>query len=928
MRLHSISLRDFRGVQALHVQLDPNGITIIEGLNESGKTSIADAFMLLLEEKDSTTKAAVKAIQPVGRDVGPEVEAELTIGPYRLLYRKRWLRERMTELEVSAPRAEQLAGEAAHRRVHEILQSETDLTLLRALRYQQGIAISQPELHSSPSLAKALDLAAGGGERLGGTDEEALLQRVERERLRHFTPTGAATKERTQRVELLREREKEVEALEQAIGELEQTAERLRQIQIERSKLEAQKPDLDRQVEQHTQAARQIEQLELSLERAQHTHQQAQSALREAGSATERRDQLARSAESTAAEAARLEEAIAASQPRLAAAAEAVEQAKRECEKAATALDDAEHQADARSAVLDLFKLRLERDQLRERAQRVTEAEQTIATAEQFLSSCTIDDTLLAAITEAAEGLAVARGRAEAGMPRVSIEALQQVDLNVDGQMRTVPAGERTEHLVSRRLEVQVGDLVRVAVSQPQAADDAQATLSEAQNQLARLLAEAGASSVAEAHTIARRRAQHRADLASADQRREDALRDLDPAKLSAKLHRAEQRLTELEDRLDDSTLPTDSLEGAQALLNEAKDTLRAASNDHSDRQQEVDRARSALQEFKEEALVHATRLEAARNAQQEAADALQRDRQTAADDALQDAVRQAEQVLAAAQSALQAAEGQLSAADPQSTHARLRNAEKRQESLKQRIGELELEATQRRAHLEVKSADGLADRLAEARAQLQDLQRQVDSEDRRAAAAEHLHRTLLAKRQQAREAYVGPFSEKVNAYARILYGPHVEVSIDEQTLSVLHRTLDGKTVPFDSLSGGAREQLAVLTRLACAALVSTPTPAGASAPDGASAPEGASTPDGTPAAGSAPAPDGASTPEGTPAAGSAPAGVPVIIDDALGYSDPEKLQRIGAALCVAGGDCQVIVLTCEPGRYQSVGGAKIVTLP
>lgn len=52
-----------------------------------------------------------------------------------------------------------------------------------------------------------------------------------------------------------------------------------------------------------------------------------------------------------------------------------------------------------------------------------------------------------------------------------------------------------------------------------------------------------------------------------------------------------------------------------------------------------------------------------------------------------------------------------------------------------------------------------------------------------------------------------------------------------------------------------------------------------------------------------------------------------VIIDDALGYPDPDRLQHVGAALGVAGKDCQVIVLTCEPGRYRGVGGAKVISL-
>lgn len=53
-----------------------------------------------------------------------------------------------------------------------------------------------------------------------------------------------------------------------------------------------------------------------------------------------------------------------------------------------------------------------------------------------------------------------------------------------------------------------------------------------------------------------------------------------------------------------------------------------------------------------------------------------------------------------------------------------------------------------------------------------------------------------------------------------------------------------------------------------------------------------------------------------------------MILDDALGWSDPSRLQRMGAAINAAGSDCQVIILTCTPGRYAHIGNATVVRLP
>jgi uncharacterized protein YhaN len=60
----------------------------------------------------------------------------------------------------------------------------------------------------------------------------------------------------------------------------------------------------------------------------------------------------------------------------------------------------------------------------------------------------------------------------------------------------------------------------------------------------------------------------------------------------------------------------------------------------------------------------------------------------------------------------------------------------------------------------------------------------------------------------------------------------------------------------------------------------------------------------------------------------SADGGAPVIFDDALGWSDPRKLDSMGAVIRTAGQSCQVIILTCTPGRYAGVGKAEVIKLP
>lgn len=118
MRLLRIKLQDFRGVTEREIEFAPRGVTLVEGPNESGKSSLADALALVLTEKDSSRKRHVIACQPVDRDAGPEVEVELESGSYHLTVSKRFVRRPRTVLEVTAPRPEKgLTGAAAHERL-------------------------------------------------------------------------------------------------------------------------------------------------------------------------------------------------------------------------------------------------------------------------------------------------------------------------------------------------------------------------------------------------------------------------------------------------------------------------------------------------------------------------------------------------------------------------------------------------------------------------------------------------------------------------------------------------------------------------------------------------------------------------------------------------------------------------------------------
>ncbi|MBR7830047.1 AAA family ATPase, partial [Actinospica sp. MGRD01-02] len=195
LRLHRIRLTDFRGVAAREVAFTEHGVTLVCGPNEIGKSSLVDALDLLIDLPATSRHSRVTATQPTGRDVGPEVEAELSLGPHRLVYRKRWLRSAQTELRILSPTPAQYSGPQAHERFNGMLaENGVDKDLWRRLRVDQGAPLGQASVGGYASVPAM----AGEAEQLSAVrrgPEEELFEKAKAEFERYFTekrfqPTG------------------------------------------------------------------------------------------------------------------------------------------------------------------------------------------------------------------------------------------------------------------------------------------------------------------------------------------------------------------------------------------------------------------------------------------------------------------------------------------------------------------------------------------------------------------------------------------------------------------------------------------------------------------------------------------------------------------------------------------------------------------
>ena len=132
MRLIRLRLANYRGIDAAEVHFGPRGLTIVEGPNEVGKTSLSEAVGLIFEYVDSSKHRNVDAVRPVHCDAGPEIELEAESGPYVFVYFKRFYKKPATTLAIKRPRPENLTGRGAHDRAEQILHETIDVDLWKA----------------------------------------------------------------------------------------------------------------------------------------------------------------------------------------------------------------------------------------------------------------------------------------------------------------------------------------------------------------------------------------------------------------------------------------------------------------------------------------------------------------------------------------------------------------------------------------------------------------------------------------------------------------------------------------------------------------------------------------------------------------------------------------------------------------------------
>jgi hypothetical protein len=170
----------------------------------------------------------------------------------------------------------------------------------------------------------------------------------------------------------------------------------------------------------------------------------------------------------------------------------------------------------------------------------------------------------------------------------------------------------------------------------------------------------------------------------------------------------------------------------------------------------------------------------------------------------------------------------------------------------------------------------GIEEQLEEARRHRDDVGQECARFQREGQILELLRRTLEEAEREAKERYMAPVIQRITPYLQKLF-PNASIRCDENfQITALMR--EGEQMErFEGLSDGTQEQIAVLTRLAFADMLLD---------------------------------------SGRPAM--------VILDDALAYSDSDRLEKMFDVLAEASTRMQILVLTCRGELFTRLGGNSV----
>ncbi|MGO4738373.1 AAA family ATPase [Bosea sp. 2KB_26] len=869
MFLRRLEIEDFRKLRSVVIGDLQDGLNVISGDNEAGKSTILAALRAAFFERHRVGGEAAQAMLPYNQNVRPQVKVDFELNGQAWSLRKAFCQKPEAEL-IGAN--ERHIGDAADDRLAELFgftppgrgasKPQDHQGIFGLLWVEQGLSHQALGIGAGrDSLSSALESEVG--QVIGGERGRALIAAAEARRStywdKRYKPRGdykallddvdalsARREEMSSRLaahdskvgELARKREiiaryHKDASLEKALSALASAQEAMVQAEMLETIVADARRDTTRCKAETEAAAERLSSRQTLVKMADAARAALAQATHDAEDAKSLVSRLERTTATTTAALAQARAARAATDEALAAVQQAID----------------------RSRALHLLT-RLELD-----LRSAEEADSKRMTALAAAAAITVTKAEIDTLERAAEQVAKARARLEAASVRIEFKPNAGQSVSSDGK----PISPGAPLLLAKDATIELEGFGQLVVHPGGGVDDLAQTLSEAERVFQSELRKTGCASF----EAARSQVLHKAEAIAEAELQRKLISATAPKGLEA-LRQETQNQRAIATQF--AARDIDAGEASDESRARAVETQRIGIQDEKAAEDAAARHRAQHDKATLEAAVWNERLNAAiTNANEKVRDLIEA-RSKISDAELQASFDAAQSAHSTAKEVEQAAIRALEQANPEAASLALSRARNAAENIRADLERTAREARDLEIELRALGRDGLGEQLAEIEGQIALKQKQLGTTRAQADGARLLYETLADAQRESKDRWLGPVRERVAPYLRLLH-PDSQIVLNEDTLEIEHFVRAGIEEPFRQLSMGAREQTAVITRLALADILRG---------------------------------------FGQPSI--------VILDDALVNTDEERLDRMHLVLNKAAGSLQILILTCREKDFIQLG--------
>ena len=885
MKLRKLSVNQFkRFTDPTQLSELCDGLNLVVGPNELGKSTLLDALRAVLFERNSSKAQQIKALQNDRSGAAPVVELVFDVNGAEYTLTKRFVKSPYARLQ--CPDGTLLEADAAENRLRNLLgfaeagnrgaTSET-LGMWGVLWVQQGQSFGSPNLPESALASLSAGLESEVGTVLGGRRGRELPQVIEQQRgelvtARRRQPRG----EYKDTLEHVSELEQRLVGQQQQQLEISETLEQLAEEEARLTRLEdggqdrIDQEELTQAQEQLGEVMRHDLQLEAARSELQNRQGQLEQAQRVQSERTSRREELKTDQEQLRQETERLGEL----QQRERESLVALDELRQAATKAEATAESAMQSETSLRGILDRISRSAELSDLLRRQSDVEAAQGRLAVAQSQAEQIQVTDESLQRIRQAADIADRANAQLRVAATRISFDIPSDLlaGFEADGAPLTDPPAtiEAVEPIM-----ITIPERGRIII-EPAVADRDQLLRSEraARAELHAALSEVGAQSLADAQVL---RDQRRDLEVAASALREELERLAPPSgelTLQPRIDELRQLLAAIPPEGEMDQLPKRA--HAEAALQSAQAELRKTRDEERITREAVDGRAQVVADLSLEVRTSQLTVNNQTELIRKRQDRLRIDAEAVSDQQLAAASDAAALAVTEQQQTVSDLEKEWSVSARKQLEARISRLKLAIEQRGKLRVDSRIEIGRLRERIIIHDSAGIDEAIGHTQHELEQATRQRDRIERELEVLDLLAQTLRAAESEARERYLAPVVDRVHPYLQMLF-PNAEIGMDEDLNITGMSRRAGYEESFDHLSMGTQEQIAVLVRLAFAEML---------------------------------------VDQGAPAA--------VILDDALVFSDDKRMRLMFDILSHAAQRVQIVVFTCREQLFEGLGAHQL----